>query len=149
MLSPVFPSTSGLQVMFIVGIRAVLNMLLLSPPSNFSVRLLNTYSVHFKPTTKFCTMDSTPLLPRNNKPIHDHPIFFRVCHSPWSFLGQKSLLLCRTFLAVYTALIVILYIHYAASHSHNGRLFIFFAGPISYIIQTVYYLITAVCLSSR
>ena len=94
-------------------------------------------------------MDSTPLLPQNQKPTHDHPIFFRVCHSPWSFLGQKSLLLCRTFLAVYMLFIAIVYIHYTALQPKNGRLSIFLAGPISYIIQTVYYLITAVYFGLR
>ena len=114
-----------------------------------------SFSVHETPslsasarTSRLEIMESTPLLPQNNKPSHDHPIFFRVCHSPWIFLGQKSLLLCRALLAAYMVAIVIVTIHYAAFRTHHGQLFIFFAGQISYITQTVYHLVTTVSFCS-
>lgn len=88
--------------------------------------------------------DTEPLLPKANMPPHDHPIFLRVCHSPWLFLGQKSLMIVRGLLAVYMTTVLALDLTFEIVFAGRGRLFLFFIGNVSYLIQIIYYWITFV-----
>ena len=92
--------------------------------------------------------ESTPLLPRSNRPPHEHPIFLRVCHSPWYFLGQRALLLLRGLIATYMTAVLAVAIDYERREATHGELFIFKAGPISFVVQIIYYWITTVSCSS-
>ncbi|MCJ1385627.1 hypothetical protein MMC17_008750 [Xylographa soralifera] len=87
--------------------------------------------------------ESTPLLPRSNRPPHEHPIFLRVCHSPWYFLGQRALLLLRGLIATYMTAVLAVAIDYERCEATHGELFIYKAGLISFVVQIIYYWITA------
>ena len=88
-----------------------------------------------------------PLLPRQNKPAHQHSIFHLVCHSPWYCIGQRSLLLARSFLALYLSAVLGLAIYYECTpgHRRHAKFFPFNGSTISFAIQVIYYWITAVC----
>jgi len=88
--------------------------------------------------------ETTPLLPQANNPPHDHPIFLRVCHSPWLFLGQKSLIGVRGFLAIYMTTVLALDLVFEIVYAKRGRLLLFFISDLSYVIQIIYYWITFV-----
>ncbi|MCJ1301192.1 hypothetical protein MMC08_003991 [Hypocenomyce scalaris] len=86
--------------------------------------------------------ESTPLLPKVNRPPHEHPIFHRVCHSPWLFINQRSLLALRGFLAIYMSVILVLELSFEIFQRERGRYFVFLISNFSYAIQTTYYWIT-------
>lgn len=88
--------------------------------------------------------ETTPLLPRSNRPPHEHPIFLRVCHSPWYFIGQRSLLLLRSLTAIYLTAILGIALDFEINTKKIGDLFAFNASHISFVVQVVYYWITAV-----
>lgn len=88
--------------------------------------------------------ESTPLLPRSNKPPHEHPIFLRVCHAPWSFVDQKILLIIRGVITVYLTAMLVIAIVYEMGQAQRGELFLFKASVASFVLQVVYYLITTV-----
>lgn len=88
--------------------------------------------------------ETTPLLPRSNRPPHEHPIFLRVCHSPWYFIGQRSLLLLRSLTAIYLTAILGIALDIEINTKKIGDLFAFNANHISFVVQVVYYWITAV-----
>ena len=90
--------------------------------------------------------ETTPLLPRPKRPLHEHCIFQRVCHSPWYFKGQRSLLFMRAFFALYmTAALASGIVQESRSeHRARARFLPFDASTISFVIQTIYYWITAV-----
>ena len=87
-----------------------------------------------------------PLLPRQNRPAHQHSIFQLVCHSPWYYIGQRSLLLARSFLALYLSAVLGLAIYYECTpgHRRHAKFFPFNGSTISFAIQVIYYWITAV-----
>ncbi len=85
-----------------------------------------------------------PLLPRPDRPPHDHPIFLRVCHSPWRFISQKTLLCIRSAIAVYLTAVFALSLFYEIAFAKRGKLFAFSAGNVSFAIQIAYYWISAV-----
>ncbi|KAL2043925.1 hypothetical protein N7G274_003445 [Stereocaulon virgatum] len=90
--------------------------------------------------------ETTPLLPRPNRPPHEHSIFQRVCHSPWYHLDQRGLFFTRGFLALYLTTTLVFGI-IRESRSENrviARLLPFDASLISFVIQTIYYWITAI-----
>ena len=88
-----------------------------------------------------------PLLPRQNRPTHQHSIFQLVCHSPWYFIGQRSLLFARSFLALYLSALLGLAVYYecTSGHGRHAKFFPFYSSTISFAIQVIYYWITAVC----
>lgn len=88
--------------------------------------------------------DTEALLPKANTPPKDHPIFLRVCHSPWLFLGQKSLMIARGLLAIYMTIVLALDLNFEIVHAGRGRLFPFFIGNVCYVVQVIYYWITFV-----
>ena len=92
-----------------------------------------------------------PLLPRQNRPVHQHSIFQLVCHSPWYYIGQRSLLLARSFLALYLSAVLGLAIYYECTpgHRRHAKFFPFYGSTISFAIQVIYYWITAVCCQSK
>ncbi|KAK0645752.1 hypothetical protein B0T16DRAFT_146212 [Cercophora newfieldiana] len=65
---------------------------------------------------------STPLLQGNTLPLHsgsqaqDHPIFLRVCHSPWPFISQSCLVSIRAFIITYLSALAIMLLHYKNKH---------------------------------
>lgn len=91
-----------------------------------------------------------PLLPRQNRPAHQHSIFQLVCHSPWYYLGQRSLLFARSFLALYLTTVLGLAVYYECTpgHRRDAKFFLFYGSTISFTIQVIYYWITAVCCQS-
>ena len=93
--------------------------------------------------------ESTPLLPKVNRPPHEHPIFHRVCHSPWLFINQRSLLALRGFLAIYMSVMLVLELSFEIFQRESGRYFVFLISNFSYAIQTTYYWITFVSPVSR
>ena len=89
--------------------------------------------------------ETNPLLARPNRPPHDHPIFLRVCHSPWALIPQKKLLLIRSALALYLTVAFILSFVYDHKYANRtSKLFPFYATSVSSFIQVLYYWITAV-----
>lgn len=84
------------------------------------------------------------LLPRVERPPHDHPIFLSICHSPWHFLNQRSLALVRGFLALYMTTVIALSLYVEISYAKRGPLFVFGADNVSYFFQVVYYWISFV-----
>ena len=111
--------------------------------SKLSIGLFTRYTHYFSSDT---TMpERTPLLPNSDRPPpHENPVFLRVCHSPWYFLDQKSLLLLRGLLAIYMITVLAFSIEYSIKHNHHEEQFVFNASHISFFVQTVYYWITAV-----
>ena len=92
-----------------------------------------------------------PLLPRQNRPAHQHSIFQLVCHSPWYYISQRSLLFARSFLALYLSAVLGLALYYECTPDHrkHAKLFPFYGSTISFAIQVVYYWITAVCFRPK
>ena len=92
-----------------------------------------------------------PLLPRQNRSVHQHSIFQLVCHSPWYYIGQRYLLVARSFLALYLSAVLGLAVYYecTANHRKHAKLFPFYGSTISSVIQVTYYWITAVCFRSK
>jgi len=88
------------------------------------------------------------LLPPTNYAPYDHPIFIRVCHSPWPVLRQKLLLLVRCMLAVYLTVVLVLSVVNDCKHL-DARFFAFDARNIGFAVQAIYYWITAVCLPPK
>ena len=92
-----------------------------------------------------------PLLPRQNRPAHQHSIFQLVCHSPWYYIGQRSLLFARSFLALYLSAVLGLAVYYECTpgHRRHAKLFPFYGSTISFAIQVIYYWIAAVCCQPK
>lgn len=92
-----------------------------------------------------------PLLPRQNRPSHQHSIFQLVCHSPWYYIGQRSLLFARSFLALYLSAVLGLAVYYECTPGHrkHAKFFPFHGSTISFVVQVIYYWITAVCFRSK
>ncbi|MCJ1352498.1 MAG: hypothetical protein MMC33_002482 [Icmadophila ericetorum] len=89
--------------------------------------------------------ESTPLLPRANKGHHDAPIFARVCHSPWSSISQQSLMVYRGLIAVFMIVIGSMSLDHAINHTeHGGQVFPFVASNVSWVMQTIYHIITCI-----
>ncbi|KAH6718614.1 hypothetical protein DL95DRAFT_461681 [Leptodontidium sp. 2 PMI_412] len=80
---------------------------------------------------------STALLPKNKK--DDHPIFLRVCHSPWTSIGQKALVGLRGLTAVYLLASFAMIIDYEIKHTDDGKLALFKFSNIEYGIQVLYH----------
>ena len=91
--------------------------------------------------------ETTPLLPRANKPPCDLPIFLRVCHSPWPFISQRTLLAVRAVIASFLTIVFILDILYRINYTQRGQQFAFEASNVSLLIQILYYWITMVGVS--
>lgn len=87
---------------------------------------------------------STPLLPRVKSPPHEHPIFHRLCHSPWDSINQRVLIGLRGSLAVYMTIILALELSYEIVNRERGKYFVFLLSNFSYALQTIYYWITFV-----
>ncbi|CZR67593.1 uncharacterized protein PAC_17492 [Phialocephala subalpina] len=83
---------------------------------------------------------STALLPKDNKK-GDHPIFLRVCHSPWLGVGQKALVGLRGLVAAYLVASFIMIIDYEIKHNHHGWLTVFEFSNLQYFIQVLYHVI--------
>ncbi|PVH77565.1 hypothetical protein DL98DRAFT_561515 [Cadophora sp. DSE1049] len=80
---------------------------------------------------------STALLPKNKK--DDHPIFLRVCHSPWTSTGQKALVGLRGLTATYLAVSFAMIIDYEIKHTDDGKLALFKFSNIEYGVQVLYH----------
>ncbi|KAI9050682.1 hypothetical protein LZ554_004802 [Drepanopeziza brunnea f. sp. 'monogermtubi'] len=85
---------------------------------------------------------STALLPKAKK--DDHPIFLRICHSPWTVIGQKALVGLRALIAVYLLVSFIVLIDYEDKHTEDGYLAYFRFSNVSYMIQLLYHWIAFV-----
>ncbi|PMD22359.1 hypothetical protein NA56DRAFT_670422 [Hyaloscypha hepaticicola] len=85
---------------------------------------------------------STALLPKDRKK-DDHPIFLRVCHSPWISIGQKALVGLRSLAASYLFVSFLAIINYELERNNNGLGTIFKFSNIAYFIQLLYNAIAA------
>ncbi|KUJ07623.1 uncharacterized protein LY89DRAFT_660408 [Mollisia scopiformis] len=83
---------------------------------------------------------STALLPKDRKK-DDHPIFLRVCHSPWSGIGQKALVGLRGLAAAYMLASFALIINYELQHLKHDWLTIFEFSNVQYLLQVMYHVI--------
>ncbi|MCJ1444026.1 MAG: hypothetical protein MMC23_004526 [Stictis urceolatum] len=93
--------------------------------------------------------ESSPLLPRIEDQTlsvpHEHPIFLRVAHSPWTFVGQKTLLTSRLISMVYTTVVWAATLHRdIKSDGDNAKLFPFKADNISLTLQAIYFWVTTI-----
>ncbi|KAF4626493.1 hypothetical protein G7Y89_g11665 [Cudoniella acicularis] len=81
---------------------------------------------------------STALLPKDRK-NQDHPVFLRVCHSPWAGIGQKSLVGLRFLIALYLLISFSLIIYFEIDRNEHGWLTIFEFSNITFFIQVIYH----------
>ena len=88
--------------------------------------------------------ETTPLLPRTKWPSRDLPIFLRVCHSPWPFISQRSLLTVRAVIASFLTIVFTLDLLYRVNYTQRGQQFAFEPSTISLAMQMLYYWITTV-----
>ncbi|TVY32883.1 hypothetical protein LSUB1_G006696 [Lachnellula subtilissima] len=79
---------------------------------------------------------STALLPKNKR--DEHPIFLRVCHSPWTSIGQKTLVGLRGVTAIYLAVSFISIINYDIKSNNHGWSTVFEPPNIAYFMLTLY-----------
>ena len=91
--------------------------------------------------------ETTPLLPRANRPPRDLPIFLGVCHSPWLSISQKALLAVRAIVAAFLSIVLTLDILYEINDNHTGKQSAFKVSNVSLAIQILYYWITMVGVS--
>ena len=84
------------------------------------------------------------LLPTSNRPPHNHPIFFQVCHSPWRFLPAKALLPIRMFIALYMTAVLAFQLYLEIGPKKIGKFSAFEIYNISLLIQIIYYWTTSV-----
>ncbi|TQS35031.1 hypothetical protein Golomagni_04560 [Golovinomyces magnicellulatus] len=66
---------------------------------------------------------STPLLPKQKKKEQDQSIFLRICHSPWKFLEQRTVIGLRGLIVFYLLISFITNICLEVSHSKSGCYF--------------------------
>ncbi|TVY36166.1 hypothetical protein LOCC1_G005460 [Lachnellula occidentalis] len=93
---------------------------------------------------------TTPLLPRNKK--DEHPIFLRVCHSPWTGIGQNTLVGLRGLTAIYMTVSFILMINYDVNFNNavnanvnkDGWSTVFDPPNIAYFMLTLYQWMAAI-----
>ncbi|KAE8442242.1 hypothetical protein EG329_003713 [Mollisiaceae sp. DMI_Dod_QoI] len=83
---------------------------------------------------------STALLPKDRKK-DDHPIFLRVCHSPWLGINQKALVGLRGLTAAYLVVSFLMIIDYELRRNKHGWLTIFEFSNVQYLIQALYHII--------
>lgn len=81
---------------------------------------------------------STALLPKPRK--DDHPIFLRVCHSPWISINQQLLVLIRGVIAVYMIVTFFMLLYFEKKRTDHGWLIPFELQIVSYLIQVIYFL---------
>ena len=91
--------------------------------------------------------ETTPLLPQASGPCHDSPIFLRVCHSPWLFLSQKTLLAFRVIVASFLSIVLALGVLHGIKYTQRGEQLAFEASIVSLLIQILYYWTTSVGVS--
>jgi hypothetical protein len=87
--------------------------------------------------------EDAPLLLQPNRP-HEHPIFLRVCHSPWKYIDQSILLLFRGLIAAYLTAVFGIVIDYEFNHTNHGVFFFFDIGNIIFAAQIAYYWVSFV-----
>ncbi|KAK0715068.1 hypothetical protein B0H67DRAFT_233442 [Lasiosphaeris hirsuta] len=63
--------------------------------------------------------ESSPLLPIGSAHVQDHPIFLRVCHSPWSGISQTGLVYLRATILAYLTALGIMLLRYKAEYQIN------------------------------
>lgn len=111
-----------------------------------SLYRIHSHDLEDCPSRRFLTRsetmaETTPLLPRNTL-SHDVPIFLCVCHSPWPFLTQKTLVAVRAIISAYLSVVFALDMFYVFTFAQRGKQFAFEASSISLTIQIVYYWMT-------
>ncbi|TVY65747.1 hypothetical protein LSUE1_G006707 [Lachnellula suecica] len=87
---------------------------------------------------------STALLPKQGSTKKDdHPIFLRVCHSPWVGIGQKSLVGLRTLTSTYLLVSGGMIIDYEIKKNKHGWLTAFEFSNVAYAMLTLYQVMAA------
>ncbi|KAG0649618.1 hypothetical protein D0Z07_4049 [Hyphodiscus hymeniophilus] len=80
---------------------------------------------------------STALLP-DQKRGDQHPIFLRVCHSPWLFIGQKMLVMIRGVTTTYLLVSFLMVLQYDLRINQHGWLTAFELPNVVYMLQIIY-----------
>ena len=122
--------------------------------SGFLASLLDTCSHSLRDCTSRRVLprsetmaETTPLLPKASRPCHDLPIFLLVCHSPWLFLSQKTLLAVRAIIASFLSIVLALDMIYRIRYTRRGKQLAFEPSIVSLVIQILYYWTTSVGVS--
>ncbi|KAH8594265.1 hypothetical protein B0O99DRAFT_652847 [Bisporella sp. PMI_857] len=87
---------------------------------------------------------STSLLPKDIQKKDDHPIFSRICHSPWISIGQKTLVILRLAIAIYSISSLISIVHFEVDYLRFGALVFFDFANYSWLLQVIYSIIAAI-----
>ncbi|KAG9232222.1 hypothetical protein BJ875DRAFT_515129 [Amylocarpus encephaloides] len=77
------------------------------------------------------------LLPKDPKKL-DHPIFLRICYSPWATIDQETLLALRLITSAYLTFSFVLHMSYEMNHNKHGWLTVYEFANISYFLQAMY-----------
>lgn len=88
--------------------------------------------------------ETNPLLPQSEDLPDDPSIFLRVCHSPWVFISDRSLVIVRGLISCYLTAIFAADVDFEVIDAKRGKLFFFMMGTGSLSIQIAYYWVTFV-----
>ncbi|EGO59271.1 hypothetical protein NEUTE1DRAFT_40570 [Neurospora tetrasperma FGSC 2508] len=88
-------------------------------------------------------------LPRPNGVVQDHPIFLRVCHAPWGFINQTTLVVLRGLILIYLTILAPMLLDYKLYKRQDGDSpwrIAFQFSTIAFILLWLYHLL-AFCWS--
>ncbi|ESA42927.1 hypothetical protein GE21DRAFT_5982 [Neurospora crassa] len=88
-------------------------------------------------------------LPRPNGVVQDHPIFLRVCHAPWGFINQTTLVVLRGLILIYLTVLAPMLLDYKLYKRQDGDSpwrIAFQFSTIAFILLWLYHLL-AFCWS--
>ncbi|KAK1774903.1 hypothetical protein QBC45DRAFT_336532 [Copromyces sp. CBS 386.78] len=84
-------------------------------------------------------------LPRPNGLVQDHPIFLRVCHAPWGFINQTTLVAIRGLILIYLTILAPMLLDYKLYKREDGDSplrIIFQFSTITFVLLWRYHLAT-------
>ncbi|KAK0721656.1 hypothetical protein B0T26DRAFT_643757 [Lasiosphaeria miniovina] len=83
-------------------------------------------------------------LPIGSSQVQDHPIFLRVCHSPWPWLNQSTLVYLRSAILSYLTVVgwmLIDYKIYKREDAHTAWRILFQFSTLAYVLLWFYHLV--------
>ncbi|KAK3389189.1 hypothetical protein B0H63DRAFT_463150 [Podospora didyma] len=85
------------------------------------------------------------VLPFGSAQVQDHPIFLRVCHSPWSWLSQGTLVYLRAGIVAYLTAVGGMLIDYKINHrgddAHTSWRILFQFSSLAFVLLWLYHFI--------